>query len=75
LKDNFSQKEIDNFYWLLQSFEETVSVFPELYPVAKKVKIRRAVINKVLSIFYRIHHNQIEVIAILDNRCDLNNWI
>ncbi len=72
----FSQKEVDNFFSLLKSFELAVVPFPKLYPTtSKKKNIRRAVLSKVLSVFYRIENSTIEVLAILDNRCDLEEWI
>lgn len=43
----FSQKEIDNYYRLLESFEKIVLMFPKLYPQTNKSKeIRRAVLSK-----------------------------
>ena len=76
LLDKFSDKEVDCFYVLLSSFESAVIPFPKLYPTTNKKKnIRRAVLSKVLSVFYRIHNSNIEVIAILDNRCDLEEWL
>lgn len=71
----FSDKEVDNFFSLLAAFEFAVSAFPELYPVSSaRKKVRRAVLSKVLSVFYRTNKNNIEVLAILDNRCDLTEW-
>ena len=76
LLENFSQKEVDNFFSLLNAFEIAVSAFPELYPISSsKKKVRRAVLNKVLSVFYRINKNNIEILAILDNRCDLTEMM
>jgi hypothetical protein len=76
LKENFSRKEIQKFYSLLSAFESAITIFPKLYPQTnKKAEIRRAVLSKEVSAFYRIIDNQIEVIAILDNRCDLSKWI
>ena len=73
---NFSKKEIEQFYSHLFTFENTVSIFPKLYPVInKKFKIRRAVLTKVLTVFYRIVNDRIEVLAILDSRCDISKWI
>ncbi|MFA6084126.1 hypothetical protein [Mucilaginibacter sp.] len=34
----FTQKEVNNFYSLLESFEKVVAVFPLLYPVSIKNK-------------------------------------
>jgi plasmid stabilization system protein ParE len=71
----FSDKEVENFFSLLAAFETAVSAFPELYPVSSlRQGIRWAVLSKALSVFYRIRKNNIEVLAILDNRCDLTEW-
>ena len=71
----FSQKEVDNFYALLFAFEKAVSIFPKLYPLSNRQReVRRAVLSKKLSTFYRIGDRQIEVLAVLDNRCDISEW-
>ena len=72
----FSAREVDKFLSLLSAFEIAVSAFPALYPMSSiKPGIRRAVLNKAVSVFYRIHKHQIEVLAILDNRCDLTKLL
>ena len=78
LNSNFSPKEVDHFYAIIKSFEIAVCAFPRLYPLSpSSKKIRRAVLSKVLSAYYRINGNQIEVIALLDNRSDSSQlfWI
>ena len=72
----FSDKEVSFFFSLLKTFEKAISLFPELYPLTrKKSKIRRAVLSKNLSVFYRKNRNKIEVLAVLDNRMDLSKWL
>ena len=72
----FSEKEVNNFFSLLQSFESVVISFPTLYPeTSKKKKIRRAVLSKQLSLFYEIQNTTIMVLAVFDNRCDMEKWI
>jgi plasmid stabilization system protein ParE len=75
LEEKYTKREIESFYSLLSAFEEAVSIFPQLYPQTNNSKIRRAVLSKVLSAFYRISKNEIEVLAIIDNRCDLSEWL
>jgi len=76
LEEKFSGKEVQKFYSLLSAFENAVKIFPKLYPQTnKKAKIRRAVLSREVSVFYRIIAESIEVLAILDNRCDLSKWI
>ena len=72
----FSMNEVDAFIHLLTSFEMAVSVYPNLYPasIARK-DIRRAVLNKNLSVFYRVSKERIEVLFVQDNRCDLSDWL
>ena len=76
LDQHYTKREIETFYSLLKALENTLSVFPQLYPPSgKKKKIHRAVLSKELSAFYRIKAANIEVLAILDNRCDLSGWL
>lgn len=76
MQSEFSKKQIDAFIQLLTSFELAVSVSPNLYPasIARK-DIRRAVLNKNLSVFYRVSKEKIEVLFVQDNRCDLSDWL
>ncbi len=62
--------------FLTQSFEVVACAFPKLYPQSlEKKNVRRAVLTKVLSVYYRIYKGKIEVLAILDNRCEISNWL
>jgi len=75
LREEFSQKEIDNFYKLLQAFEKLVLSFPKLYPVStKNKKVHRAVLSKQLSVFYTLYKGYISVVAVLDNRVGYPKW-
>jgi hypothetical protein len=75
LQRKFSQKEIDNFYKTLNDFENIIHLFPTLYAESKKVKIRKAVLSKVLSVYYKLMKNKVVIIAILDNRWEESNRI
>jgi hypothetical protein len=47
LSYKFTQREIDNFYLLLERFENIIVCFPELYPLTtKRFDIRKAVLSK-----------------------------
>lgn len=73
LASNFSSTEIENFFAILRTFEIAVRAFPKLYPQSTLRKtVRRAVLSRVLSAYYRIHKGNIEIIALLDNRCDIS---
>ncbi|MCG3166831.1 MAG: hypothetical protein POELPBGB_02614 [Bacteroidia bacterium] len=75
LLHKFTQKEVNVFFALLIAFEKAVSLFPKLYPVSSQQRqIRRAVLSKELSAFYKISKNGIHVLALIDNRCDSSEW-
>ena len=76
LEEKFSGKELEKFYSILLAFESAVTTFPKLYPrTNRKARIRRAVLSREVSAFYRIIAERIEVLVILDNRCDLSKWL
>ena len=70
LRKNFTEKEITNFYKVLADFEKIIILYPTIYSESKKKKFRRAVLSKVLSVYYSVKKNKISIIAIFDNRCD-----
>jgi len=69
LREEWSEKEVDQFINKLRSFEKIVVTFPEIYP-ASKSGLRRAVITKHNSVIYQIDKEQalIRVYTIFDNR-------
>jgi len=75
LEVKFTQREIDNFYLLLHSFEKRVIPNPKLYPKSEKnAKFHRAVLSKQLSVFYSFSKRTIRVIAVVDNRMGFSKW-
>ena len=70
LRRKFTEKEVNNFYQALTDFEKIISVYPTLYSESQKKMIRRAVLSKVLSVYYSIKKNKISIISIFDNRWD-----
>jgi len=70
LKNKFSQREIDAFYQALEDFAKIISLFPTLYKQSNRLKIRRAVLSKVLSVYYLYNGNKVSIIDIHDNRWD-----
>jgi len=71
----FTQREVDNLQNLLTDFEKVVVEFPFLYPenIFNK-NIRRAVLSKQLSVFYRNSKDTILIVTVIDNRMDYNKW-
>ena len=76
LVTKFSEKEVAGFYELLISFESTVARFPDLYSIfSVRKKLRRAVLNKNLSVYYTSTKTKIFVVSVLDNRMDYSKLI
>jgi len=75
LRNKFSQKEIDAFYQTLADFEKIISLYPTLYKQSNRMKIRRAVLSKVLSVYYTSSESKISIIDIHDNRWDFERRI
>ena len=66
---NFSQKEVENFELMVQDFERSTGQFPDLYPASIKYpELRKAVLNKRLTVYYKYGKNKIDVVAMKDNR-------
>jgi hypothetical protein len=70
LRKKFTEKEVNSFYQALNDFEKIIVFYPTLYSESKKKRVRRAVLSKVLSVYYSINKNKISIIAIIDNRWD-----
>ena len=70
LQKNFSEKEVTNFYKVLADCENIIILYPTIYSESKKKKFRRAVLSKVLSVYYSVKKNKVSIIAIFDNRWD-----
>ncbi len=71
LKEEWSEKIAQEFLQGLEEALEQVAHHPESSPVSKKKKgVRKCVVSKKTSLFYRIRKDRVEVITILDNRED-----
>lgn len=73
LNSRFTEKEINNFYQVLEDFEKVIISFPTLYAESSKKKIRKAVLSKVITVYYSINKNKISIISVFDNRWDFES--
>lgn len=71
----FSEKELDRLHRLLIGFENVVKHYPTIFQLTSKLPIRRAVLSKQLSVFYMLDNDEVFVLSIQDNRCDLSDWM
>jgi hypothetical protein len=75
LRNSFSEKEVKQFDLMLIEFDQRVINYPKVYPISnKKLRIRKAVLSKQLSVFYRVYRSHIFVATVKDNRCDTSEW-
>lgn len=69
IKENWSDKEAENFLDLLFHFEKTIALFPNSFKTSKKFKdCRLGLVHKHVTAIYKIDGNQIIVLTIFDNR-------
>ncbi len=68
LEENFSEKEIKRLVQRIESTIEVITRNPKLYPESEKKDIRRAVVLKYNTLYYRIKQDTIEVLSFFSNR-------
>jgi len=71
LEIEWSLKVRDNFLLKLESTVEVIAAFPFAYPSSESYPdFRRCVVTPQTSLYYQIQPDEIEVVAVLDNRRD-----
>jgi plasmid stabilization system protein ParE len=69
--NQFGQKKAKEVYEEIEQMLEKITSMPEMFPCSKKQKgLRKCVLSKQASIYYRISKGYIEVISFRDNRKD-----
>jgi plasmid stabilization system protein ParE len=54
----------------VESIIENIATFPKMLPSFGQHDIRKAVVQKNLTLFYRFHREQIDILKVWDNRQD-----
>ena len=71
LKENWSEKVKDEFIDKLDYNIGIISTQPEIFPESKKGKrLRRCVITKQTTLYYRFNSKRINIVTIFDTRED-----
>ena len=69
LEDNWTERELSRLANELERILNLISINPGLFPVSEKQNIRRAVVKKLNSLYYReIAGNRVEIISFFANR-------
>jgi plasmid stabilization system protein ParE len=71
LNKNWDQKVAANFIDLTENIIDHISINPRQYPIIfKKKRIRKCVLTKHNSLFYRESKSKVEILRIYDTRQD-----
>ena len=73
LNENWDEKVTNQFIDLIENILEQISINPRQFPVIYiKEKIRKCVLTKHNSMFYRDSNTQVDILRIYDTRQDPN---
>ena len=73
LNENWDEKVTNQFIDLTENNLEQISINPRQFPIIyKKEKIRKCVLTKHNTMFYRDSKSQVEILRIYDTRQDPN---
>lgn len=68
LEQNFSDKEIQKLAQKIENTIELISHNPNLFPKSDKKNIRKVVILKYNTLYYRVKRNSVEILSFFSNR-------
>ncbi|WP_194976581.1 type II toxin-antitoxin system RelE/ParE family toxin [Aquiflexum lacus] len=74
LEKEWYQKQIFNFLDRIEKLIELIKVYPYLFPVSKTKGLRKAVINKQSSLFYKVDQDKIIIISVRSNAKGQKNY-
>lgn len=73
LQDNWTESELKNFASKLDHTIELISRNPKLFPLSNSFNgVRRAVVTKHNTIYYRVVSNSVEILSCFTNRKNPN---
>jgi plasmid stabilization system protein ParE len=73
LEENWTVKEIQKFARLLDLQLNRLTIHPFLFPNSNKYKkIRKSVLTRQISIYYRVTNHDVQIITLFDNRQNPN---
>lgn len=68
LEENFSVKELNKLSHELERVLNLISKNPSMFPLSSNLGVRRVVIKKYNTLYYRQSKNHIEVLSFFSNR-------
>ncbi|MCB0396376.1 MAG: type II toxin-antitoxin system RelE/ParE family toxin [Flavobacteriales bacterium] len=71
IEGHWSEKELRKFARLLEKQLQLISQRPLIFPEAFKHKdVRRAVLSRQTTIYYKVKSDSVEILSLFDNRQD-----
>jgi plasmid stabilization system protein ParE len=71
LRENWGSKVVTRFIDIVEDLTEQISLNPKQFPVIyKKLKVRKCVITKHNTLYYRDRRDYVDILRIFDNRQD-----
>jgi len=75
LEQRWTEREIRNFARLLDRQINLIQSNPKLFPTSKTSKnLRKSVLTKQTTIYYRIDNKEVRIVTLFDNRQNPNKW-
>lgn len=68
LELNFTPREMKKLSLEIDQVLQLISKNPKLFPISESLEIRKVVIKKFNTMYYRVNKNQIEIISFFSNR-------
>jgi plasmid stabilization system protein ParE len=68
LEDQFSQKEIQRLAREIERITKLISQNPNLFTLSDIMKVRKVVILRFNSMYYRVEGNQVQILSFFSNR-------
>ena len=69
LEHRWTEREIRNFARLLDKQVNLIQSNPEIFPSTKiSSRLRKSVLSKQTSIYYRVDNDEVRIVTLFDNR-------
>lgn len=73
IKIEFTEKELENLFVEIDMVINLISKNPELFPLSEFKGIRRVVVKKLNTLYYRLKNDRVEILSFHNNRKDSEN--
>jgi plasmid stabilization system protein ParE len=75
LEANFTQRELKKLSIEIDKKLKLISLKPSLFPISESKKVRRVVVLKFNTMYYRVKEHEIEILSFFSNRQNPNKRI